>query len=201
MIEKISQNLVKLLMDEMIILQEDAEIYDYGIQITLANLINGMIIVFVGIVFHAGVEAGIFYCSFISLRYFCGGYHADSYKKCFLLFALTCIVCIIFAKYIASFNTEIVRNGGFLGAALWLGMSIFRKAPIADDNRQASMEEKLLYRRRSIQIYIFWIGVGMILWGLRQARMQSCLMSTFIAVSILMIQKEGGNKRDEEEGT
>jgi hypothetical protein len=58
-----------------------------------------------------------------------------------------------------------------------------------------------VYRRKSIQIYIFWSGVGIILWGLGQARMQSCLISTFIAVSILMIQGKGGNKRDEKEGT
>ena len=111
------------------------------------------------------------------------------------------MACIVFSKYRSSYAADVVKVGGFLAADIWLGINIFRKAPIADSNRQASTEEKIVYRRKSIQIYIFWSGVGIILWGLGQARMQSCLISTFIAVSILMIQGKGGNKRDEKEGT
>lgn len=201
MIEKISYNLANVLKNEKVITQEEFEVYDYGIQITLANLVNCIIVVLVGITFHAEVEAVIFYCSFVSLRYFCGGYHANSYRKCFLLFLLTCMSCITFSKYIASYGVEIVKTGSFLVADIWLGINIFRKAPIADGNRQASIEEKAMCRRKSIYLYIFWSGVGIILWRLGQVRMQSCLISTFIAVSILMIQGKGGSKRNEKERT
>ena len=201
MIERLSHGLVEFLMRETVVSREEADIYDYGFQITLANFINGMIVVLVGMAFHAVAEAAIFYCCFVSLRFYCGGYHADSYRKCFLLFTLTCMGCIGLTKWIEVWEIGIIRAGVFLGAAVWLGVSIFRKAPIADANRPASADETRLDPKRSSQLYPFWTGAGMILWGMGQARMQSCLISTFIAIAILMIQKKGGSERDETKRT
>ncbi len=66
MIEKISHNLANILKNEKMILQEDIEVYDYGIQITLANFVNCIIVVLVGIAFHAELEAGFFIAALLA---------------------------------------------------------------------------------------------------------------------------------------
>ena len=58
---------------EKIITQEDVEVYEYGCQITLANIINFIIVLTIGIIFKSVIQSAIFYLSFISLRIFCGG--------------------------------------------------------------------------------------------------------------------------------
>ncbi len=75
---------------EDVIKEDELEVCSYGLQITLANLINFIIMLSIGILYGAPWEMGIFYAVFISLRFFCGGYHADTYRKCFLMFGITC---------------------------------------------------------------------------------------------------------------
>lgn len=78
MLIQITKYIVKILLHEKIITQEDVEVYEYGCQITLANIINFIIVLVIGLIFKSVIQAGIFYLSFISLRIFCGGYHANS---------------------------------------------------------------------------------------------------------------------------
>lgn len=94
MIYKFSGYLTRLLCKESMISDDQEELYDYGFQITIANMTNFVIALLTGICFHAVIEMAFIYCIFVSLRFFCGGYHADTYGKCFLLFAVTCMTCL-----------------------------------------------------------------------------------------------------------
>ena len=59
-------------------------------------------------------------------------------------------------------------------------------APIEHKNRILIEDERRIFRRRSIQIYIFWLVVGIILWMVRLVQMETSLISAFIAITILM---------------
>ena len=95
MLIQITKRIIRVLLHEKIITQEDVEVYEYGCQITLANIINFIIVLTIGIIFKSVIQSAIFYLSFISLRIFCGGYHANSYHKCFFIFGCTCSICIL----------------------------------------------------------------------------------------------------------
>lgn len=83
-LERISAYLSTLLLQEKIITADEKDTYKYGFEITIANMINGLIVLSVGLGLNMLAEAILFYLVFVSLRFFCGGYHADSYIKCFL---------------------------------------------------------------------------------------------------------------------
>lgn len=85
MISMISAYLVSMLLQERLITPDDREIYEYGLEITIANMVNGIIVFLIGVGFQKVPETIIFYLAFVSLRFFCGGYHADSYSRCFFL--------------------------------------------------------------------------------------------------------------------
>ena len=85
-LERISAYLSTLLLQEKIITADEKDTYKYGFEITIANMINGLIVLSVGLGLNMLAEAILFYLVFVSLRFFCGGYHADSYIKCFLAF-------------------------------------------------------------------------------------------------------------------
>ena len=61
MIYTISSYLALLLVREQIILEEDRRTYEYGFEITIANFINALIIIFIGLCLHSIKEAILFY--------------------------------------------------------------------------------------------------------------------------------------------
>ena len=102
-LERISAYLSTLLLQEKIITADEKDTYKYGFEITIANMINGLIVLSVGLGLNMLAEAILFYLVFVSLRFFCGGYHADSYIKCFFSFWLTTIVWLIFSVRLAQY--------------------------------------------------------------------------------------------------
>lgn len=190
MIYTISSYLALLLVREQIILEEDRRTYEYGFEITIANFINALIIIFIGLCLHSIKEAILFYMVFVSLRYFCGGYHADSYIKCFLSFALTSVICLGISTWFVWIQKGLWIM--FWAVTAGLGGCIWKKAPIENENRPITSEERRIFRKRSIQVYCFWTSVGIILWMADQRKLIATLISTFIAISILMFCKEGG---------
>lgn len=196
MVYKISFYLTLLLQKKGVISECQAELYEYGFQITIANLLNFIIAFLIGVIFHSVVEVALFYCVFVSLRFFCGGYHADSYGKCFLLFAITNILCLYAGRLLNFFENVLAIS--FFMSVLWLIWCIWKKAPIEHDNRPLSQVEKKHFKKRAIQVYCFWVGTGIILWGFGSKQLVANLISTFIAISILMFLKEGGKNNGKE---
>ena len=194
MISMISAYLVSMLLQERLITPDDREIYEYGLEITIANMVNGIIVFLIGVGFHKVPETIIFYLAFVSLRFFCGGYHADSYSRCFFSFALTNALCLGASGWIA--KHENIISGLFFLAAVLLWLCIFKMAPLEHENRPFTDKEKLRFRKRSIQIYGFWIVIGIVLWMTHLIQMEASLISTFIAVAILMIGGKSHEKRN-----
>lgn len=182
-LERISAYLSTLLLQEKIITADEKDTYKYGFEITIANMINGLIVLSVGLGLNMLAEAILFYLVFVSLRFFCGGYHADSYIKCFFSFGLTTIVCLSFSVRLAQYEELILIP--FWITAVILGWHIIKMAPIEHKNRILIEDERRIFRR-SIQIYIFWLVVGIILWMVRLVQMETSLISAFIAITILM---------------
>lgn len=142
---QLSSFLCKWMYRENAILEDDFETCQYGLLITIANIINFLIMLLVGVLCGTVWEMGMFYMVFISLRLFCGGYHAGSYGKCFLLFGLTCLLGMsgarCFSRYVfGSFCF-------FLVLAIFFGICIYKKAPVEHRNRLLSGSEKNCFKR------------------------------------------------------
>lgn len=161
-IYKISSFLTELMYRDNIIGKDKMDSCAYGIQITMANIINFIIAFSIGILSKSLVEMAMFYIIFVSLRFFCGGYHANSYGRCFSLFALTCLVYVAVLHGIGQY----IGNSFWLlsMAIIFLGICIGIKAPIEHINRPFTSEERKLFRKRSIQIFLAWSTIGIILW-------------------------------------
>ena len=131
-IYQIASIITARLYDEKIIQSEDVEMCNYGILISIANLLNFIIAFCIGCFTNSLLEIGLFYIIFVSIRFFTGGYHADSYGKCFLLFAITCMVHLGIVKLIvASVNNQVWI---IIIAISLLGGCILKCAPIENEN-------------------------------------------------------------------
>lgn len=187
MLIQITKYIVKILLHEKIITQEDVEVYEYGCQITLANIINFIIVLVIGLIFKSVIQAGIFYLSFISLRIFCGGYHANSYNKCFCVFGSTCSICILLGHFLEKISLLTFISAGSL---ILLGVCIYKMAPIENENRPLEEEEKRKFRLKSWEVYGFWGVICCIFQILGAFSYQAVLTMSLLSVSILMIKSE-----------
>lgn len=52
----------------------------------ISFFVNIVVIVLVGLLFDKLINTLIFLCSYCPIRQFSGGYNADNYKKCLLVF-------------------------------------------------------------------------------------------------------------------
>lgn len=180
---------------DKIIEEEKVESCTYGIQITIANLINFVIAFSIGLITGSLTKIALFYTIFVSLRFFCGGYHAKSYSRCFFLFAVTCLF------YLAMLNGILIYIGNefwlFIVAVILLGNCILTKAPIEHTNRPFTAEERKLFRKRSIQLFLLWSVVGFVLWIWQMEDIFVGLICVFLIISIYMLI-ERGEKHEEE---
>ena len=167
----------------------------YGIQITTANLINFVIAFGIGFWRESLLEIAVFYVVFVSLRFFCGGYHAKNYGRCFCLFAITCVLHLVVSNVIMVY----VKNGVWLwlAAMILLGICIFVKAPIEHKNRPFTTDERALFRKRSIQLYLVWSFAGTIAWLCSVNRLLVCFISVFLIIFIYMLIERGENDEKE----
>lgn len=185
MMYKLSSFLCEWMCREQIINEDEMELSEYGLQITMANIINFMLMFAIGFLFHSICEMLLFYVVFVSLRFFCGGYHADSYGKCFCMFALTCIVVML--------GIEITEIQGrlqmiVLGVVTFVHfVCIYKWAPVEHVNRPATTEEKRNFRKKSFWISAAWAMIGMGLLYQQLYRFVTAIIYGFLLISLFML--------------
>lgn len=74
------------------------EVYLYGFESMIALILNTVSILLIGLLFDRFMHTVVFLLCYFPLRQFTDGYHADTYEKCFLTFAVIFIATIFIAN-------------------------------------------------------------------------------------------------------
>lgn len=88
MIKSCANKMTSFLIFNKTISKEEYEIYSYGFEILIAFIVNIAVILMIGYKLNIFVETVLFLMCYCPIRQFAGGYHADNYKKCLLVFML-----------------------------------------------------------------------------------------------------------------
>jgi accessory gene regulator B len=99
MITSVAQSMASYLFKNKIIDGKKLDIYIYGFEVILSNTLNILIAVVLGIIFSQIIEVIIFLAVFILLRRYCGGYHAETYLKCNIAFAINIFALMMILKF------------------------------------------------------------------------------------------------------
>lgn len=81
-------------------------------------------------------------------------------------------------------------------AIIFLGICVWLKAPIEHTNRPFTLEERKLFRKRSLQLYLGWSVVGIILWMGRKETLSAGFACVFVIIAAYMLLERG--EKDEE---
>lgn len=83
MLNAVSVRLSSLLIKKVNQVNYSQDVYTYGIEILLSTTLEIMAILLSAAFLSSAMEGVIFVVLFLSLRFFTGGYHASTYRKCF----------------------------------------------------------------------------------------------------------------------
>jgi accessory gene regulator B len=127
------------------------EVYIYGIEIMLSTLLEIIAILVSALLFSALKEGIIFIFLFMSLRIFSGGYHAETYRKCFRVTVGSFWATLFVANVSANLFEEKILYCFLAFASIY----IILRAPIVNKNQPLSSMKIVKNRRRTVITLMF----------------------------------------------
>lgn len=189
-ISKFSSEITKKFVENNIIDKADYEIYKYGTELILSSAISMLILLLISIITNKIIEGILFYLVFCFMRMFCGGFHAESYLKCEISFALF-YSCTLALNYILS------DISGFYWIILLLYsfVIIYGLAPVENKNKPLDHSEIARYKRYSIFELLIWSAIALVM-AILNCRLYHIIILTLFVVSTLILvvrmHKRGG---------
>ncbi|MGB4438355.1 MAG: accessory gene regulator B family protein [Sedimentibacter sp.] len=184
----ISEKIVILMVQNLIIAAEDKELYVYGFHqgfILLANILTAILI---GFLFNRETEIIIFLAAYIPLRSNAGGYHAKTSFGCYIfsIIMIVVVVSVIGLLFWNAFNLIAITT---ISAGI-----IMLFAPMEDINKPLDQNEKQIYKKRTYIILSFLIGLAVLFWLVEQKQIS---MSITLAIDVLAFMLVLGKLRNQ----
>lgn len=170
-IQTISYKVTELLFNNHVE-QESFEIHQYGIEVMVSSIINILLILFLGLIFHQLIESVLYCLLFWFIRKFCGGYHCETYFKCISLH----VSLFLFYLLTYHFYEHIALYVYGIAFICFLFIS-----PIQNKKRILSQNEHQRYKIISLLILISYILLSYI------TSFKSIIIYVIAIVTILMI--------------
>ena len=184
----ISEKIVVLMVQNVIISADDKELYVYGFHqgfILLANILTAILI---GFLFNRETEIIIFLAAYIPLRSNAGGYHAKTSFRCYV-FSIVMIVVVILVIGLHFWNALNVIAITTISTGI-----IMLFAPMEDINKPLDQNEKQIYKKRSHIILSFLIGLAVLFWLVEQKQIST---SITLAIDVLAFMLVLGNSKNQ----
>lgn len=145
MITSLAKIITDCLLKNNIIENSKIDVYIYGFEIMISNILCLAIGLIIGIVFSHLFETVVFLSVFMLMRKYCGGYHADTYFTCSAIFTLNIFVVMIIFNSISHYpiSTHIV-------VICFCFMSTVLFAPIENQYKRLTHNEKSKHKRTAI---------------------------------------------------
>ena len=182
MINRISKMIAISLFRMKVIDENELEIYIYGYEVLISSIVDSLIVLIFGVVFHKMILMLIFFTMFISIRIYTGGYHADTFMMCKTVFILICSFLILASKM----EVYLIL---MLFIMMFYNISVFILAPVENVNKLLTLNEKIKYRRISIILSVFWTIIAVITYFNFIEICRSIMLTAFI-IAFLMIVGE-----------
>lgn len=196
MIEKI----VNALLSRQILLgnlkEEDISVYRYGYTLMFERIINYIITILIVAITGEWLIVIAFLLSFIPIRSYAGGWHAEKFIVCTVLSNVTILLSIIITDSIVIKNSIYIV---VLEAALFF--IIYRNAPVQNKNKKLTEKECHTYKKVTLIILIAEMAVEALLYISGNYRIITAVIfaqivsATSIVVAIRLEGKENKKQK------
>ena len=193
MISQISFGIVDLLVNNKIIEVKQVQIYQYGFEILISSIFTCLIALLCGVILKCLFAAILYFFVFAILRSICGGYHAEKYWQCNLIFTMATLFVLSFYKYL---SLEEFNEFHYIGDLLSV-LVTFYYAPVENPNKPLSDKQKQFFRFFSTAMVVLLALISSVLMIKYEDKCCILIDMTLFIVSISMFvtdPKRGGEK-------
>ncbi|MDO5397952.1 MAG: accessory gene regulator B family protein [bacterium] len=184
---KISQEISGILVQNRVINPEERSICEYGIDVILTWGIELLCILLLSLCIGNCLDTIFYFVSFIPIRLYGGGYHADSRIRCF------CILIAVYAMFsLLTLYIPLEDSKWWLVIlSMFSVVPIYLWAPLKNKNKNISEKERRCYRKICIILWGAEIAIILfvILLGKYNCYAQSFLVGLISATLALVAGK------------
>ncbi len=181
MITTISAKLASYLCRKNIIDANRKEIYQYGYEVLISGLTGFAIVMIMGAVMKCFLESIMFLAVFVPIRQLTGGYHADSYLKCNIVFTVIFLIVMLVTEAMLStilFIYIFILSGIFI-------IAVYEFAPMENPNKPLDEGQKLLNRKTALAVSVIISVTSFIVYFMNK-RIAVLMAMTLFAIAFLM---------------
>lgn len=189
-----SNQLVDVLLNNKIIEEKEKDIYAYGFQIIISSMIGILMVGAIGIIFNRFIESVLFLVVFISIREYTGGYHANTFLFCSVLFISLYFILLVFTEMIYK-NFELYHIIFILLIHLF---TVLKYSPIENERKPLTQKVVITKRKKSIIISIIWSLLTLVLFSWLK-KLSVVITLTLGIVTMLMLIEKLKERRDKHE--
>lgn len=156
MLNRIAVSLSKKLLSSNTISEEMFDIYVYGLELLISSLFSTTVVLLIGILSGCILETIAFLITFILLRSFTGGFHANTYLLCSVVTFSTFSIVLLLSKFVSiPFYSYLILGVVGLGIITWL-------APVENPNKVLTEKKKIRCKITSVILFVMLIFVGIL---------------------------------------
>ena len=190
MVEKIVSHIIDCQTASGRIKQDENSVYQYGYTLFFERVINIAIVIMICLITNRWLEIWGFLVAIIPLRSYAGGWHANKFWQCAIISNLIVIIMLLTIDKI-SIDSEIV----YVGFEVIVLIAILFIVPIQNSNKPLTPEEKKIYRKKTIYIWIIEWCLMLIFVIYKQYTYSLIILYAHSIVTIAVIAGKIGEKR------
>ena len=190
MLTKLSQIIVDFFVKEDVVSEEQREIYQYGIELSVSTLMGLFIVLAIGVLSRRFTESVIFYIVFCLTRAFCGGFHAHSHLLCKVTFI--CVLILVLVMDLVLDNIEIYY---WFVLYLYSLTIVCAFAPVENPNKRLTSYDKKRCKIISIIFMVVWLVAMILFYSFGSELYHIVALTLFFVANLMLLGKY--NKRME----
>lgn len=194
MVKAYADKITSYLIKRETIKDEEFEIYSYGFETLIAFIVNIVSILTVGYMLDRFIETLIFLCFYCPIRQFSGGFHAENYRRCLLVFITLYLYNTYFLYKIIHNNKTVlmilITIISYIGI-IYLSPQEHRNNPLSNEERKKY--KKIVIHISSFLLFLSFMGINYTVTYEYAMYASSVIVCIFIML-ILGIIKKGVSK-------
>jgi accessory gene regulator B len=184
MIKSLSENIVNQMIENEVIDPIESEYYSYRIITLIESIITVFTILVISIILNKSDLAVFFLLSFMALRRQTGGFHLDSFVKCYIfsvLFSVAEIICIEFIQI----------NTLSLTITVLSGLVIMVVGCVNHPNLDFNESELVIMKKRAriTALFEFLILIALSLFNIREDIIASIELAIILCSILIVLAK------------
>lgn len=184
MLTNLCQIIVDFFVKEDIVPEEQRDVYQYGVELSISTLIGLFIVLAIGVLNGRFTESVIFYIVFCLTRAFCGGFHAHSHLLCKVTFI--CILILVLIMDLVLDNIEIYY---WFVLYLYSLIIVCAFAPVENPNKKLTSYDKKRCKIILIILMVVWLVVMILFYSFGSELYHIVALTLFFVANLMLLGK------------